>query len=623
MTKIYTLLFILAIFFPISSQAQLSITYPQNRSIFQRDNTNKAFVPISGNFAGCIDRFEGRFIPRTVGQGVATEWTTIQEAPQGGVFSGMLEAVGGWYSLEVRGIRNETVQAISTVERVGVGEVFLVAGQSNATGGDGLPNGPGATDDRVNSVDFQNIVNGVIPTYSASQLPCVEFVHFEAPTKAAPFGNYAWFWAAFGDSIAKNQNVPVLMFNAGWSSTGVLNWKQSIDISATTVSPFGYEFPAGLPFGHLRLAINNYIAQQGCRAVLWFQGESDNYLSRSREDYRNDLREVIQASRDLSGKSKLAWVISRTSRFPVESINRNWQPVIDAQNDVIGLPVPVPGFALPDVFSGPETDVYTGTQYRIDEIHFTGEGLTKMAQVWSNSLTANFFSTESTPYVATPPPSISVTCAGSNTVSLNAPSGWTAYQWVDGSCNTVLNSNQQWVTGPGTYRLKVKDAFNNVVFSPTIVIPELPVLSVNTQSNSPVSAGSNINLTASSETACTYLWSGPQGFSSTLASPTIALAGPENAGQYQVTVTNTYGCQAQSAVNITVVDQIVSAKSGSWESPDTWTCNCIPTAETGVVLNDGHTIMIDGANVSAKSLQFNGGSLQFSNNGNLATNVAN
>ena len=498
-----------------------------------------------------------------------------------------------------------------------------MAGQSNATGGDGIPTGPRASDDRVNSVDFQNIINGAIPTYSSTRLPCVDFVHMEESTKSAPFGNYAWYWGAFGDSIVKNQNVPVLIFNSGWTATGAFNWKQSIDTSATTLSAYGYEFPKGLPFGHLRLAINNYIAQQGCRAVLWMQGETDNFVNRSREDYRNDLREVIQASRDLSGKSKLAWVVARTSRFPVESVPRNWQPVIDAQNDIIGLPTPVSGFALSDVFSGPETDSYFGPQYRFDNIHFSGEGLLKIAQLWGNSLTPSFFSTESTPYLATPPPSVTVTCGGANTVSLNAPSGWTVYQWVDGSCNTILNANQQWVTGAGTYRLKVKDSFNNVVFSPTVVVPELSELLVNSQSNSPITSNSDIRLTASSGDACSYLWSGPQGFSSTLASPTIPIASTENAGQYQVTVTDTYGCQAQSSVNISVIEQLQSAKSGNWASPDTWTCNCIPTLGTDVILYNGHTVIIDGANVSAKSLQFNGGSLQFSNNGNLATNISN
>jgi hypothetical protein len=197
------------------------------------------------------------------------------------------------------------------------------------------------------------------------------------------------------------------------------------------------------------------------------------------------------------------------------------------------------------------------------------------------------------------------------------------YQWVDGSCNTILNANQQWVTGAGTYRLKVKDSFNSVVFSPTVVVPELSELLVNSQSNSPIASNSDIRLTASSGDACSYLWSGPQGFSSTLASPTIPIASTENAGQYQVTVTDTYGCQAQSSVNISVIEQLQSAKSGNWASPDTWTCNCIPTLGTDVILNNGHTVIIDGANVSAKSLQFNGGSLQFSNNGNLATNISN
>ena len=111
--------------------------------------------------------------------------------------------------------------SLSAVDRVGVGEVFLVAGQSNVTGGDGLPNGPSATDDRVSSVNFQNLNpnNNTIPPYSNVQLPCPEFVHLDDFVKTAPFGNYAWCWGIFGDLITQRLNVPVLIFNAGWSGT--------------------------------------------------------------------------------------------------------------------------------------------------------------------------------------------------------------------------------------------------------------------------------------------------------------------------------------------------------------------------------------------------------------------
>ena len=190
---------------------QVTITYPSNRVVFQRDNFNQASVTIAGYFSGCIDRVEARFISRLAEQGTAFPadggWAIVQNNPHSGNFYGSMTVTGGWYKLEVRAILDNAEVATSSVERVGVGEVFLVAGQSNSTGGDEHPNGPGATDDRVSSVNFQNYNPNASPSiapYSAIQLPCPEFVHLDAVTKTAPFGNYAWCWGAFGDSLVRN-----------------------------------------------------------------------------------------------------------------------------------------------------------------------------------------------------------------------------------------------------------------------------------------------------------------------------------------------------------------------------------------------------------------------------------
>ena len=405
------------ILFSTVCSAQVTVTYPANRIVFQRDNSNHASVVIAGYFAGCADRIEARFVPRETGQGVAAPvgggWATVQENPRSGNFYGSMTVTGGWYKLEVRVIVDNVTTVSTTVERVGVGEVFVVAGQSNATGGDGNTNGPGANDDRVSSIDFQNYNAANTPSiaaYGDIKLPCPEFVHLDALTKTSPFGNYAWCWGAFGDSLVKKIQVPVMIFNAGWSSTGIRNWKESISGTAMTVSDFGFQFPAGLPFGHVRITLNNYIAQLGVRAVLWHQGETDNLVSRTREAYLSNIRDVINATRNLSGKANLAWMVSRASRFNVNGSTRTWQPVIDAQNDVIGLGSHGNdlNYKLAGVFPGPETDDFYDTNYRnADQIHFTGNGLLALAGWWTKKMDTDFFA-NSTPYLAAPPANISV-----------------------------------------------------------------------------------------------------------------------------------------------------------------------------------------------------------------------
>src|SRR5207253_559006 len=78
-------------------------------------------------------------------------------------------------------------------------------------------------------------------------------------------------------------------------------------------------------------------------------------------------------------------------------------------------------------------------------------------------------------------------------------------------------------------------------------------------SNSPVCAGTPINLTSSGGTG--YSWSGPSGYSSAVQNPVIASAQATNAGVYTVTVTTAAGCKATNTVNVSVITPTISASN--------------------------------------------------------------
>ncbi|PSL30380.1 T9SS type A sorting domain-containing protein [Dyadobacter jiangsuensis] len=476
--------------------SQVVVTFPTERAVFQRNNANEADVYIGGYITQPYQKIEVRLTPRVPAEGESFPagggWATLDDQISAGQFLGSVHLKGGWYQLEARGVANGGgTSAIATLSRVGVGEVFVVAGQSNATGGDSNPNGPAAAHDQVNSVNFQNVDPGTstINPYSNVQLPCPEFVQLDANVKTAPFGNYAWCWGSFGDKIYEKLRVPVMIFNSGWSSTGVDNWKQTIDPNGVTTSAFGYTFPAGLPFGHLRLALNYYIAQLGVRAVLWHQGESDNYLEQPGDNtynrYLSALWDVVNASRNLTGKPNLGWVVARASRFTVNGATRVSANVVNAQNELInndGL--------YPHVFQGPETDPYYSIEYRHDEVHFRGDGVTtspdgqiysgliSLAGFWADKITPDFLS-QSNPYAATPPPAVdAANVPGSSQVTFTGPSlpGGSQYNWLNfGDCNQVQSTSQQWTVGAGLYKLKVVDSNRNTVFSPALNVLATPL----------------------------------------------------------------------------------------------------------------------------------------------------
>ena len=96
----------------------------------------------------------------------------------------------------------------------------------------------------------------------------------------------------------------------------------------------------------------------------------------------------------------------------------------------------------------------------------------------------------------------------------------------------------------------------------------MPFLSTPTPtSNSPVCAGSTINLSTSAVGGATYSWTGPNGFTSSLQSPTIANATAAMAGIYNVTVTTNSCTSAAGSTTPVVVNVIASTPTPTSNSP--------------------------------------------------------
>jgi hypothetical protein len=159
-------------------------------------------------------------------------------------------------------------------------------------------------------------------------------------------------------------------------------------------------------------------------------------------------------------------------------------------------------------------------------------------------------------------------CTGSLTnvsISASIGSGYVApaYQWQESLDNGTtytdipgansLNYNFiKTAIGIYKYRMSVADGTNigltncRVASNPvTITIHNIPI--VNSSSNSPVCEKQVVNLTASG--GINYTWSGPAGFSSNLASPSF-IAQNNSGGQYNVSVTDQFGCKNLSSVSI-------------------------------------------------------------------------
>jgi len=358
----------------------LSISTPMSRIVYQRNNLNQAFVPIRGTCSGDVTSVQARVQPRAAGQGAGTNWAVIDGAPSGGAYRGSLTVQGGWYSLEVRAMAGGTPVATATVDRVGVGEVFIVVGHSVAQGG--AVNIEGSTDERgetipdTRSTETKNHYND---TADPQYLPPVVFAQYGNGVTPAPFGGGTYFWAKLSQVVAQNQNVPVILYNAAFGGTSLEHWyKSALGI------PFDHSFVKSsirMPYINLYNTLKQYIKHTGVRAVLSDQGANDWPNPDSNQVFTYYKTWVDQARADL-GYGALAIVVNRHTPSGNTGIR-------DAQMRMVS--------EVPNCFVGPDYDTLAPDD-RTDGVHLSEQGCWAAAQKWADALNSGFFSS-SQPYL--------------------------------------------------------------------------------------------------------------------------------------------------------------------------------------------------------------------------------
>ena len=134
MNKLILSLFIIAALYPVIIYAD-TITLTDTERIYQRNYP----VIISGTYEGTPSSIQARIVLYGTSTPIVT-WTTIDAAPAGGAFSGTLDVPAGtyqgapcWYSIQVR-YSNDTGVYDNGLEKIGVGMLWVLAGQSNGEG---------------------------------------------------------------------------------------------------------------------------------------------------------------------------------------------------------------------------------------------------------------------------------------------------------------------------------------------------------------------------------------------------------------------------------------------------------------------------------------------------------
>jgi hypothetical protein len=350
--------------------AELRLTSPLDYQVIQRTSREKGKVQITGSIADAAEN-DTLIEARTISGGVIEKdpaWQTLHAKLRDGTFEAEFEVLsGGWRQLEVRASRGGKAIGAGAVEHVGVGEVFVVAGQSNSAN-HGEEKQATATK-RVASFDGTRWKIGDDPQPGAS-------------------GSGGSFLPPFADAIVEKFDMPVGLIACGIGATSVREWlpKGATFPNPPTIEsrveklPTGEWSSKGEAFAHF-VARMKYRGPNGFRAVLWHQGESDaNQKDTTRtlsgSLYRDYLERVIRDSRREIGWDA-PWFVAQVSYHT---------PGDEASPDIRAAQASLwkDGIAL----EGPDSDALKGDlrDSNGQGVHFSGKGLREHGARWAEKV---------------------------------------------------------------------------------------------------------------------------------------------------------------------------------------------------------------------------------------------
>jgi hypothetical protein len=322
------------------------ITAPTSRHIVQRTSSNVGTIKIEGTYSvGSPDEIEARAVVMTGTEdnGTTTAWQTIDAAPAGGTFAGSLTNVpaGGWYQLEVRTVINSTPSNAVVLAKVGVGDIYITAGQSNSAN---FAAGYTLQSDRVSARSSTTNSTWVLGT----------------PPLPISNGTSGSVWPVLGDKLIAAEDVPIGFVSCGIGGSTASSWTIGGGNYNSLLKPAVKSFPVN-----------------GFKAALWHQGETDSVNGVPAATHSGYLNGMISQSRIDAGWS-IPWYLAEVSFHPSSNIT-NQEPIAAGQRASIH------GDAL--TFFGPSTDEFHLTGG--GSLHFNAVGNEAHAQGWADILTGN------------------------------------------------------------------------------------------------------------------------------------------------------------------------------------------------------------------------------------------
>ncbi|MFN7805931.1 MAG: sialate O-acetylesterase [Planctomycetaceae bacterium] len=289
-----------------------------------------------------VPQWQARVVCLEGAFGVSTQWIDLEATQRESAWQARVRIeAGGWYRLELRGVLGTQTVATGAIEPVGVGEVFVVAGQSYAEGANDELLRVTEPAGRVTALDFET--------------GSWQIAHDPQPRA----GTGGTIWPHLGVLLVPLLQVPVGFVNVAVGGTAIRQWQ-----------------PGEQLFDRL---LQGARGVGDFRAVLWQQGESDVIEKTPTETYCERLRTLRSAFAQKTG-GKAPWLLAQSTMHPTVYNDPAGEGRIRRAIESLWEE---PGFAR-----GPNTDLLTGeTRGGLGtRRHFTGVGQRRAAQLWFAAL---------------------------------------------------------------------------------------------------------------------------------------------------------------------------------------------------------------------------------------------
>lgn len=334
---------------PALAADALTLKTPVPYQVVQRDAVDPgqgaAIVGISGLLPDDADRCTWEYRAVTLGPAnTEVPWQPAGLKRDGEQFAaGVSVPAGGWYRLEFRGQRDGATVCAAAVEPIGVGEVFVVAGQSYATN---------TNEERHNVQDRQRRV----VAYDSATVGW-RVAYDPQPTPDGSDGGS--IWPPLGDALAQELQVPIGFANVAWGGTASKQWLPGEPLHQRLVE-------TGRKLGRFR-------------AVLWQQGESDVITKTPLETYVANLVEIRTAAAKAWGFEP-CWLLAKSTHHPTVYNDPEGEGRIRAAIDEL---LKQQGFC-----AGPDTDTLQGADRGGPQSrrHFSAVGQQRAAALWQDAL---------------------------------------------------------------------------------------------------------------------------------------------------------------------------------------------------------------------------------------------